>query len=71
MMTKDDLKIARKMMGITQAELAEMAGVHMQTAARWENKELPKHGVSRMFISNFIRDAKKQCAPSSAPQQGA
>jgi len=49
---------------MTQAQFAELAGVHMQTAARWENKELPRHGVSRRFVADFIKKAESQPQPA-------
>ena len=45
-MLGSQIRIARKKLGLSQEELAERAGVHHNTIARWERGELDPRGTS-------------------------
>lgn len=52
-----DLASIRAALGLTQAALAEQAGVDVATVWRWENEGIPKRGPAKAFIERLARDA--------------
>ena len=51
------LPTIRADLGITQAELAQRAGVNITTVWRWENEGIPTKGPARAFLERLAADA--------------
>ncbi|GAA0588961.1 helix-turn-helix transcriptional regulator [Paenochrobactrum glaciei] len=54
-----DLAAIRRILKLTQPQLAEMAGVNLSTVWRWENEGVPKRGAAKAFIDRLFVDAAK------------
>lgn len=52
-----DIKALRKKHGMTQADLAEAAGVNTATVWRWEKNGVPARGPARAFLERLAADA--------------
>jgi transcriptional regulator with XRE-family HTH domain len=62
MQTDLDLPAIREKLKLTQAALAERAGVDVSTIWRWEKEGIPKRGPARAFIYRLADDAAKVAA---------
>lgn len=62
MHTDLDIPAIRKKLKLTQAQLAEMAGVDVATIWRWENEGVPTRGSARSFLERLAQDAEKVAA---------
>ena len=60
----DDLNLPelRKRNGLTQAALAELAGVDPATVWRWEKEGIPKRGPARAFLEGLAARSEKETA---------
>ena len=58
--TQIDLVAIRRILKLTQPQLAEMAGVNLSTVWRWENEGVPKRGAAKAFIDRLIADASTE-----------
>ncbi|KAB2725430.1 helix-turn-helix transcriptional regulator [Brucella intermedia] len=54
-----DLPAIRRILKLTQTQLAEMAGVNLSTVWRWENEGVPTRGPAKAFIDRLASDATK------------
>lgn len=54
------LPTIRADLGITQAELAQRAGVNITTVWRWENEGIPTKGPARAFLERLSKDAEER-----------
>lgn len=52
-----DLPDIRAKLKLTQAALAEKAGVNITTVWRWENEGIPEKGPARAFLERLAADA--------------
>lgn len=57
MQTQIHLPTVRANLGITQADLAKLAGVNITTVWRWENEGIPTKGPARAFLERLAADA--------------
>lgn len=57
-----DLPAIRKVLDLTQADLAKRAGVDVSTVWRWENEGVPRRGPARAFLDRLADDAKRAAA---------
>lgn len=55
-----DIPAIRKTLGLTQADLAERAGVNISTVWRWENGCVPKRGTARAFLEQLAVEAAER-----------
>lgn len=62
MLTPEQIKAARKMLGITQRELAERIGVKLNTVGGWECGAGKCSGPAAILIRKLVEEAKKQPA---------
>lgn len=62
MHTSIDLPGIRAKLGLTQAALAERAGVNITTVWRWENEGIPDKGPARAFLERLAEDAARVAA---------
>lgn len=53
------LPTIRADLGLTQAKLAEQAGVNITTVWRWENEGIPEKGPARAFLERLAEDAER------------
>lgn len=51
--TTIDIPAIRKVLNLTQTQLAELAGVSISTVWRWENCGVPKRGPALAFLSRL------------------
>lgn len=58
------LRKARKKLGLTMKDVAETAGVSLQTVWRWETDGLPQRGAARAFVDGLIEKAKRLPQPA-------
>ncbi len=58
-MSDIDVKKIRADMGITQKELADLAGVNLSTVWRWENGSPPR-GPALRFLENLGASSPKE-----------
>jgi len=58
-MSDIDVKQIRTDMGITQKELADLAGVNLSTVWRWENVSPPR-GPALRFLENLGAPSPKE-----------
>lgn len=53
-MTGDELRKARRRLGLTQVALAELIGTTGNTVARWERSAVPITEVAARFIRHLV-----------------
>ena len=61
-----DLVAIRSALGLTQAALAEQAGVDVATVWRWENEGIPTRGPAKAFIERLAKDAAAKTKKAAA-----
>jgi transcriptional regulator with XRE-family HTH domain len=59
-MEGDELRKKRTVLGLTQAELAEILGVKPNTIARWERGLLPVPRIAELAMQTVERTYKKK-----------
>ena len=57
-MTPDDIKNARKTLGLTQEGLAQRIGVTTSTVSKWEQGVRPVSNIAKTFIDSILKEAK-------------
>jgi DNA-binding XRE family transcriptional regulator len=64
-MTSDAIAKVREELGLTQAELAQLVGVHTLTISKWEREVLSPTSHQIALLDAFSRAAKKD--PHAGP----
>jgi DNA-binding transcriptional regulator YiaG len=59
MKTQDIVKCARKLLGITQFELAQKLGVISTTISRWERGEAKPTNPALLLLATLKKDARR------------
>lgn len=60
------LKARRKALGLSQAELAELIGVNLQTVWRWERGRIEPHRVTlRAWVAALEAEEARQATPET------
>jgi transcriptional regulator with XRE-family HTH domain len=57
-MTGDDIRRERESLGLTQAELARLLGVAMNTVSRWEIGERIPHPLVLKAVQSVLAEVK-------------
>ena len=55
-MTPDDIKNARKTLGLTQEGLAQRIGVTTSTVSKWEQGVRPVSNIAKTFIDSILKE---------------
>jgi predicted transcriptional regulator len=55
----DELRAARKTLGVTQVELADLLGLHQSTISRLESGALPLDGRTRLALEALTTRAAR------------
>lgn len=58
MMTKEELREARRRLGLTQNELAEMIGVKLNTVGKWECGAAQCAGPAAILIRKMVKELR-------------
>jgi transcriptional regulator with XRE-family HTH domain len=69
MSTGNDIRQKREELGLTQAELASLLGVAMNTVSRWEIGERIPHPLVLKAIETVFAEAKKKKGRSKAKER--
>ena len=67
-MTPEQLRAARKKIGLTQAALAEAVGVHRETINRYERGVLPIHSTVVLAVRH-LETVFEQGPPDANPSR--
>ena len=57
-MTPDDIKNARKTLGLTQEGFARRIGVTTSTVQKWEQGVRPVSNIAKTFIDSILKETK-------------
>jgi transcriptional regulator with XRE-family HTH domain len=57
-MTGQEVRAARKLLGLTQAQFGERVGVQRNTVARWERDELTVGSTAAILIALLAKQAR-------------